>query len=205
MTFWPSPLEPATPNGRLIGYARVSTHDQCLDSQLDALQRANCAKIYHDHGVSGGKAERPGLAEMLRSLKEGDTLVVYKLDRLGRSVQHLSDLLVWLDNEGIQFCALSEGINTNTYGGKLIYHVFAAIAEFERAMIRERTCAGLMAAKQRGAKFGRPLLLSDDDVIEAHRCMHQEGKSIREIAARFDVSESTVQRGIRRVGLDRAA
>lgn len=201
MSFWPSPLAPANPHGRLIGYARVSTQDQNLDLQLDALKRANCDRVYHDHGVSGAKAERPGLDEMLRELVEGDTLVVYKLDRLGRSVQHLSDLLVRLDNEGIQFCALSEGINTNTYGGKLIYHVFAAIAEFERAMIQERTCAGLVAAKERGAKFGRPFLLSEDDIVEAHRYMHQDGKTYTQAASRFGVSESTLQRGLRRLGL----
>ncbi|WP_195819418.1 recombinase family protein [Roseobacter sp. MH60115] len=201
MKSWPKPLPPAQPHGRLLGYARVSTQDQCINLQLDALKHANCDKIYHDHGVSGSKAERPGLEEMLREMVEGDTLVVYKLDRLGRSVQHLSDLLVRLDNDGIQFCALSEGINTNTYGGKLIFHVFAAIAEFERAMIRERTCAGLTAAKQRGAKFGRPFLLSEDDIIEAHRYMNQDGKTYSQAASRFGVSESTLQRGVRRLGL----
>ncbi|AEI93088.1 recombinase family protein [Roseobacter litoralis] len=202
---WPSPLSPLLPDGQLIGYARVSTENQKLDMQLDALQRAGCARIYYDHGVSGAKADRPGLDEALNTLGEGDTLVVYKLDRLGRSVLHLTDLISRLDNEGIQFCSLTEGIDTTTLGGKLVYHVFAAVSEFSRNLIRENTMAGLKAARERGSKIGRPHLLSDDDVIEAHRCVHQDGKSIREIAARFDVSESTIQRGIRRVGLDRAA
>ncbi|MGJ8628775.1 MAG: recombinase family protein [Sulfitobacter sp.] len=205
MKIWPDPLEPTTPTGRLIGYARVSTDEQRLDMQLDALQRAGCDKVYHDHGVSGGKAARPGLDDMLRDLVEGDTLVVYKLDRLGRSVLHLSDLLVRLDNEGIQFCSLTEGIDTTTPGGKLIYHVFAAVSEFSRNLIRENTCAGLRAARERGVRMGRPTLMTDADVVEAHRFMHQEGKTYHQTAQLFKVSESTLQRGFRRVGLDRAA
>lgn len=205
MIRWPHPLEPKHPTGRLLGYARVSTDDQNLDLQLDALQRAGCDQIYHDPGTSGAKAHRPGLDDLLGNLIEGDTLVVYKLDRLGRSVQHLSDLLVRIDNQGVQFCALSEGINTNTYGGKMIFHIFAAIAEFERGLIRERTCAGLDAARLRGSKIGRPRLLSDDDIFEAHRYMHQDGKTWRQAARRFGVSESTLQRGLRRLSLDRAA
>lgn len=201
MKHWPSPISPATTTGRLIGYARVSTEDQKLDMQLDALQRAGCARIYHDHGVSGAKAARPGLEAMLRDLVSGDTLVVYKLDRLGRSVQHLSDLLVRLDNDGIQFCALSEGINTNTSGGKLVYHVFAAVAEFNRELIRENTVNGLRAAKERGALIGRPRRLSDEDVIEAHRYMYKDGKTFAQAARRFDVSESTLQRGFRRLAV----
>lgn len=139
---------------------------------------------------------------MLKDLIEGDTLVVYRLDRLGRSVQHLSDLLVWLDHSGIPFCALSEGINTNTYGGKLIYHVFAAIAEFERAMILERTCAGLLAAKERGIRIGRPPILNEDAIIEAHRCIHQDGRTYAQTASKLGVSESTLQRGLRRLQMN---
>ena len=188
-----------------LAYARVSTDDQRLDLQLDALKRAGCDKVYYDHGVSSGKAERPGLDEMLRTLVDGDTLVVYKLDRLGRSVLHLSDLLVRLDTDGVQFCSLTEGIDTTTPGGKLVYHVFAAVSEFSRNLIRENTCAGLKAARERGAQIGRPRRLSDDDLIEAHRFMHQEGKTYQQVAERFSVSESTLQRGFKRIGLNKVA
>lgn len=118
--------------GRKIGYARVSTTDQKLDMQLDALNGSGCEQIFTDHGVSGAKASRPGLDEALEVMQPGDAIVVYKLDRLGRSVQHLSDLLVRLRGEGIHFCSLSEGINTTTPGGKLVFHMFSSIAEFQR-------------------------------------------------------------------------
>lgn len=202
--YWPSPLTKTTAQQRLVGYARVSTEDQKLDMQLDALKRAGCDKVFYDHGVSGAKADRPGLDEALAALVEGDTLVVYKLDRLGRSVLHLADLITRLDNEGVQFCALSEGINTRTFGGKLVYHVFAAVAEFNRDLIRENTCAGLKAARERGVRIGRPPLLSDADVLEAHRFINQEGKTYEQAARRFRVSESTLQRGLRRLQVDSA-
>lgn len=120
--------------GRRIGYARVSTADQKLRMQLDALQSAGCDAIFKDHGISGGKASRPGLNRAIAALQPGDVLIVLKLDRLGRSVQHLSDLLVRFQSEGIHFCSLAEGINTTTPGGKLVYHLFAAFAEFQRDM-----------------------------------------------------------------------
>lgn len=205
MTLWPKPLNPTTSTNQLVGYARVSTEDQRLDMQLDALKSAGCRRIYHDHGVSGGKAERPGLDEAVRSLVEGDTLVVYKLDRLGRSVLHLSDLLVRLDNEGIQFCSLTEGIDTTTPGGKLVFHVFAAVSEFGRDLIRENTCAGLRAARERGAVIGRPKSLTNETIIEAHRFLNQEGKTYEQTAAQFGVSESTLVRSFKRIGLYRAA
>ncbi|MEO1207187.1 MAG: recombinase family protein [Pseudomonadota bacterium] len=200
LTFAPSLKAPADRTGRLIGYARVSTDDQRLDMQLDALQRAGCAPIFYDHGVSGGESERPGLSEALRHLVEGDTLVVYKLDRLGRSVLHLADLITRLDNESVQFCSLTEGIDTTTAGGKLVYHVFAAVAEFSRTLIRENTCAGIEAARGRGVRIGRPPLLSDADVLEAHRFMHQDGATYRRTAERFGVSESTLHRSLGRLG-----
>lgn len=205
MKLRPEPLKPATSNGRLIGYARVSTDDQRLDMQLNALKRAGCNRIFHDHGVSGGKAERLGLDEAVEALVEGDTLVVYKLDRLGRSVLHLSDLLVRLDKEGIQFCSLTEGIDTTTPGGKLVFHVFAAVSEFSRDLIRENTCAGLRAARERGAIIGRPKSLTDEVVVEAHRFLNQDGKTYEQAAARFGVSESTLVRSFKRIGLYRAA
>ena len=133
--------------GRRIGYARVSTADQKLRMQLDGLKAAQCDEIFKDHGISGGKASRPGLDQALKTLRRGDALVVFKLDRLSRSVQHLSDLLVRLGNEGIHFCSLAEGINTTTPGGKLVYHLFAAFAEFQRDVISENTALGSEALR----------------------------------------------------------
>jgi len=189
--------------GRRIGYARVSTQDQKLRMQLDALKAAECERIFKDHGVSGGKASRPGLDRALKTLQRGDALVVLKLDRLGRSVQHLSDLLVRFGNEGIHFCSLAEGISTTTPGGKLVYHLFAAFAEFQRDIIRENTVLGLEAAKQRGANLGRPRLLSIDDVLEGHRHVTQFGIPIGEVAERLEVSHATLTRGFKWAGLAR--
>ncbi|MDH4980944.1 recombinase family protein [Hyphomicrobium sp. D-2] len=188
--------------GRRIGYARVSTQDQKLRMQFDALKSAQCDQIFRDHGVSGGKASRPGLDKALKTLKRGDALVVLKLDRLGRSVQHLSDLLVRFGNEGIHFCSLAEGINTTTPGGKLVYHLFAAFAEFQRDIIRENTVLGLAAARKKGSRLGRPRLLSIDDVLEGHRHVTQLGTPIHVVAERLNVSEITVTRGFKRVGLE---
>ena len=199
MMSWPLPPVVSREGGRLIGYARVSTGEQKLDLQLDALKRAGCEAVYHDHGVSGAKTARPGLDEALSVLREGDTLVVYKLDRLGRSVLHLADLVTRLDNENVQFCSLTEGIDTTTPGGKLVFHVFAAVAEFGRDLIRENTIEGLRAAKERGAKLGRPPLMSSDEIFEAHRFLHQGGATWAKTAARFGVSESTLQRCLKKL------
>lgn len=187
--------------GRRIGYARVSTQDQKLDMQIDALKAAACNRVFRDKGISGGKASRPGLNKALAILKPGDVLVVFKLDRLGRSVQHLSDLLARFHNEGIHFCSLAEGINTTTPGGKLIYHVFAAVAEFQRDMIRENTTLGLAAAKKRGKTIGRPYALSPDAILEGHRHMMQYGTCRDDLAKRLNVSPVTLERAFKRVGL----
>lgn len=202
MLQWPDPPKRVSTDGMLIGYARVSTDDQKLDLQLDALSRAGCDKVFYDHGVSGTRQERPGLNEALRALREGDTLVVYRLDRLGRSVLQLADLILRLENEAVQFSSLSEGINTATSSGRLVFHMFASIAEFERELIRERTRSGLQAARKRGALIGRPRSLSNDKMIEAHRLVHQEGQTYQQIANLFQVSESTLFRGFRRLSLD---
>jgi len=188
--------------GRRIGYARVSTADQKLRMQLDALKDAQCDHIFKDHGISGGKASRPGLDQALKTLKRGDALVVFKLDRLGRSVQHLSDLLVRLGNDGIHFCSMAEGINTTTPGGKLIYHLFAAFAEFQRDVISENTALGLAAARQRGTALGRPPLLSVDRILECHRAVMQDGMSISEVAHLYKVSPVTMTRGFKRAGVE---
>lgn len=199
---WPGFSPDLKPGARRIGYARVSTSDQRLDMQLDALARAECDLVFKDHGVSGAKASRPGLDAALDALRAGDVLVVFKLDRLGRSVLHLADLVTRLDNADVHFCSLSEGINTTTSGGKLVFHVFAAVAEFHRDLIRENTVSGLQAARARGSKLGRPRIMDDLLAVEAHRLIRQDGMTLDQAADHFRVSRSTLQRGIRRAGLD---
>src|ERR687890_252727 len=147
----------------LIGYARVSTEDQNLDLQRDALETAGCEQIYTDR-VSGTKARRPGLEQALSHLRAGDTLVVWRLDRLGRSLRHLIDTVTELQEKGIGFKSLTESIDTTTSGGRLVFHIFASLAEFEREIIRERTQAGLQAARARGKTGGRPKALTDKQV-----------------------------------------
>jgi DNA invertase Pin-like site-specific DNA recombinase len=132
-----------------IGYARVSTHEQTLDLQKDALEKIGCSKIFTDT-ASGAKAERKGLEEALNYVREGDTLVVWRLDRLGRSLKHLIETITTLNNRNIGFKSITENIDTTTSGGKLVFHIFGALAEFERDIIRERTNAGLQAARARG-------------------------------------------------------
>jgi DNA invertase Pin-like site-specific DNA recombinase len=139
----------------LVGYARISTKDQLLDLQLDALNKAGCIKVFQDQ-TSGAKTERPGLTQVLEYLRTGDTLVVWKLDRLGRNLKHLIEVVELLGSRGIHFWVLQENINTSTASGKLFFHVFGALAEFERSLIQERTKAGLESARARGRKGGRP-------------------------------------------------
>ena len=140
----------------LIGYARISTIDQNLDLQIDALTEEGCEKIYRDEGVSGAKTKRPGLQKALKALKPNDVLVVWKLDRLGRSMRHLIEITSTLEEKQIGFCSLSDAIDTSTPGGKLYFHLMGAFAEFERNLISERTKAGMAAAKARGVRIGRP-------------------------------------------------
>src|SRR5262245_28670300 len=149
--------------GHLLGYARVSTIDQQPQLQVDALTAAGCYRVFTET-ASGARADRPVLAQVLDQLRPGDTLVVWKLDRLGRSLRHLVDTVTGLADRGIGFCGLQEAIDTTTPGGKLVFHVFAALAEFERDLIRERTAAGLAAARARGRHGGRPAALDDGQV-----------------------------------------
>jgi Enterobacteriaceae phage serine recombinase len=144
----------------LIGYARISTIDQNLNLQLDALKAAGCEHIYEDEGISGANANRPGLSRALKRLSSNDVLVVWKLDRLGRSMRHLIELTTMFDDKGIGFRSLSDAIDTSTPGGKLYFHLMGAFAEFERNLISERTKAGMAAAKARGVKMGRPKKLN---------------------------------------------
>lgn len=195
MEIWPKINAP----GRKVGYARVSTKDQKLRMQLEGLKAIGCAPIFRDHGISGAKGKRPGLDRALKFLKPGDSLVVFKLDRLGRSVLHLSDLLTRFHKEGIHFCSMSEGINTTTPSGKMIFHVLAAVAEFHRDIIIENTLAGLEAAKASGKRLGPEYKLDIETIAGAHQCVMQNGESIASVARRYGVSRSTIKRGFERL------
>src|SRR5919199_1335140 len=176
----------------LIGYARVSTQEQTLNLQMDALQKADCTKIFTDT-ISGAKTERKGLDEALQFLREGDTLVVWRLDRLGRSLKHLIETLTTLQQRNIGFKSLTENIDTTTPGGKLIFHVFGALAEFERDLIRERTQAGLEAARARGKRGGRPKALdSPQKIAMVQRMYKDKNNKIDEICKTLRISRSTL-------------
>ena len=174
-----------------IGYARVSTQEQTLDLQQDALEAAGCEHVFHDT-VGGARAERPGLANALDHLREGDTLIVWRLDRLGRSLQHLIEVVTELQERGIGFRSLQESIDTTTSGGRLIFHVFGALAEFERDLIRERTKAGLAAARARGRRGGRPRKLSKRRVELLYRLYDEREHTVAEIASMMGISRSAL-------------
>jgi DNA invertase Pin-like site-specific DNA recombinase len=188
---------PAT--GRLVGYARVSTKLQDSALQLDALAAAGVPKplTFTDQGVSGKLTSRPALDKCLAALREGDTLVVWKLDRLGRSVQHLVETVNGLAARGVGFRSLTEGIDTTTNGGKLVFHIFAALAEFERGLIQERTLAGLEAARERGHHGGRRPVLSPE-AVKAAASMHAAGQPIAAIARTLKVSRPVIYRALER-------
>jgi len=177
-----------------VGYARVSTVDQSLDLQKSALQLAGCEKIFEDHGVSGAKEKRRGLNAVMRNLKKGDTLVVWRLDRLGRSIQHLIEIIGRLQRRGIEFRSIMENIDTNSAGGRMIFHVIAAMAEFERSLISERTKAGMKAAKERGQNFGRRPSLTHAQCKEAYQALYRDGQKPSEVARRYDVHPRTLKR-----------
>ena len=177
----------------ILGYARVSTADQSLDAQTDALTTAGAKRIYADT-ISGTTRTRPQLDRMLDQLREGDVVVVAKYDRLARSLRDLLDIVETIRDRGAGFRSLAEEIDTTTPAGRLIFHVFASIAEFERDRISERTKEGLEAAKRRGRVGGRPPALSPDQKAEVRRMRDEGGKSIPEIARLFRVSPATVRR-----------
>lgn len=174
-----------------IGYARVSKYEQNLSLQIDALEQAGCTKIFRDQ-ASGSKMKRPGLDEALTYLRQGDILVVWRLDRLGRSLKHLIETVTLLEERGIGFQSLQESIDTTTSGGRLIFHIFAALAEFERNLIRERTQAGLEAARARGRKGGRPKSLDVKKTALLYRLYDEKQHSIREICTLVGISKSTL-------------
>src|ERR671925_2367840 len=179
-----------------IGYARVSTQDQTLNLQKDALEKIGCTKIFTDT-ASGAKAERKGLDEALEYVREGDTLVVWRLDRLGRSLKHLIETISQLDARKIGFKSLTENIDTTTSGGKLIFHIFGALAEFERNLIRERTKAGLQAARARGRKGGRPKALTPKKAKMVQDLYRNKENSIDEICKTLNISRTTLYRYIK--------
>ena len=182
----------------LIGYARVSTQDQHLHLQQDALKSAGCIKIFTDT-VSGAKSERKGLEDALNFIREGDILVVWRLDRLGRSLKDLIERLTELHNRNIGFKSLTESIDTTTSGGKLIFHIFGALAEFERDIIRERTNAGLTAARARGKKGGRPKSpLSEEKRLQLAKQMYENQTiPVEEICNSLHIPRSTFYKYVR--------
>jgi DNA invertase Pin-like site-specific DNA recombinase len=177
------------------GYARISTIDQNPALQLDALERAGCKRVFKDEGISGATAKRPGLVRCLKSLQEGDRLTVWKLDRLARSLRDVVSIIEDFNKRGIQFRSLTEDINTTTPGGKLIFHTFAALAEFERGLIIERTREGLKAARARGVRTGPKAKLTRQQVEHARRLI-DEGQYRQRVADLFNVSRVTLYRAL---------
>lgn len=181
-------------NAMQVGYARVSTRDQHLALQLDALRQAGCRQVYEEV-ISGARAERPVLQQALAHLREGDVLMIWKLDRLGRSLRHLIEVVTDLAQRGIGFKSLQENLDTTTSSGKLVFHMFGALAEFERDLIRERTQAGLVAARARGRLGGRPRGLSKqaEATALAAETLYREGKlSVAQIAEKLSIAKSTL-------------
>ena len=174
-----------------IGYARVSTDDQHLDLQRDALTRAKCGTIYEE-AASGKNAARPELEQCRKALRAGDTLVVWRLDRLGRSLPDLVQIVADLERQGVGFESLTEKIQTGSAAGKLVFHVFAALAEFERGLIRERTQAGLAAARARGRVGGRKPKLDDQQVHEIKALLRDPDIQVADVARRYGVSRTTI-------------
>jgi DNA invertase Pin-like site-specific DNA recombinase len=185
----------------LIGYARVSTDDQNLDLQRDALRQAGCDKIYTDR-QSGASAERAGLTTALEVVRSGDTLVVWRLDRLGRSLKDLIRLVERLEQRGVGLKSLQENLDTTTSGGRLVFHLFGALAEFERNLIRERTQAGLSAARARGRQGGRPKMLDAEKRQLARRLYHEREHSVAEICRLMGISKSTLYNYLAEAGDD---
>ena len=177
----------------IIGYARVSTDDQSLDSQTDALSAAGAEKVFADK-ISGSRRTRPELDRMLEQLRDGDVVTVTKYDRLARSLKDLLEIVEAIRARGAGFRSLAEDIDTTTPAGRLVFHVFASIAQFERERISERTRDGLASARKRGRIGGRPRALSDAQKDEVRRMRDEEHRSIPEIARLFKVSERTVRR-----------
>ena len=180
----------------LIGYARVSTFDQNPDLQKDALEKVGCGKIFVDT-VSGTVSQRPALSKLKEILRKGDTLVVWRLDRLGRSLKDLIDWMNYLDTEGVALQSLQEAIDTSTAAGKLIFHIFGALAEFERHLIVERTQAGLSAARARGRLGGRPRTLDNDKKQVVIDLYNDRKLTVKKICEMMNISKPTLYNYVR--------
>ena len=179
----------------IIGYARVSTHDQNLDSQLDALQKADCEQIFQEK-ITGKIKDRPELISCLKALRKGDVLVVWKLDRLARSLKDLVEIITDLNQREIGFKSLTEAIDTTSATGRLVFHIFGALAEFEHSLIRERTIAGLDAARARGRKGGRKPSMSENDIKKAKAMLSDPQITKTEVAKHFGVSRVTLNNSL---------
>jgi DNA invertase Pin-like site-specific DNA recombinase len=199
----PPPLshgsETVSGRGHLLGYARVSTTDQQPQLQVDALQRAGCYRVFTET-ASDTRADRPTLEQLLDQLRPGDTLVVWRLDGLGRSLRHLVDTVTGLAEPGVGFRSLQEAIDTTTPGGKLVFHVFAALAEFERDLIRERTSAGLAAARARGRHGGRPPVMTGQKLQVAEEMYRSGQYTVTAIAMTLGVSRASIYRHLDTTG-----
>ncbi len=180
-----------------IGYARVSTDDQNLDLQRDALTAAGCKTIYEDQGISGASFTRDGLTEALNAVGEGNILVVWKLDRLGRSLGDLIHIMDNLGKAGAGFVSLSEAIDTTTAGGKLLFHMMGALGEFERSLIAERTKAGMAAAKKQGLNVGRPRKLTEAQIQHAREMLDNGQLTVAYMANLYGVNKSTLWRALK--------
>ena len=174
-----------------IGYARISTAEQVIDLQVDSLTKQGCHRVYEDV-ASGAKVQRPELEKCLHALREGDTLAVWRLDRLGRSLKHLVELINALTEKNIHFVSLHENIDTSSAAGKLTFHIFASLAEFERSLISERTIAGLKAARARGKFGGRPKKLSTGDIVQIKALHANRDIPIADILKRFSITKTTL-------------
>lgn len=184
----------------IIGYARVSTQDQNPELQVDALKKSGCEKIFQEK-KTGKLRERPELSQCLRTLRAGDTLVVWKLDRLARSLKDLVEIVQGLNEREVGFKSLTESIDTTSSGGRLVFHIFGALAEFEHSLIRERTIAGLEAARARGRKGGRKPSMSDSDIRKASAMLSDPDITKKEVAEHFGVSRTTLNASLQRLAL----
>lgn len=178
-----------------IGYARVSTEEQNLDLQITALKAAGCDVLHKDHGISGASLFRPGLRAALAAAHAGDVIVVWRLDRLGRSLTHLVSVIEELGERGIQFASLTEYIDTRSSGGMLMFHMMAALAQFERSLISERTRAGVAAARQRGVRLGRPKSVTDAQVARARDLLQH--MHFGQVAEMLSLHPTTLQRHLK--------
>lgn len=185
--------------GQKIGYARVSTEEQTLALQLDALKAAGCDPIFSDEGISGAvnPHQRPGFAAAMAALNPGDSFVVWKLDRVGRSLGALIGLLGEFEAHGVEFRSVTDGIDTSTTGGRLVFHIMGALAEFERSLISERTSAGMRSARRRGRTLGRPPKMTTER-LEHAQALLADGHTKRSVAALLGINEATLRRHLKR-------